>query len=58
MCDFLKGMFISADFRLVKRGKKSCITFNNTYSLMVQGNKVSFVVSENTKETPSAGLQF
>ena len=40
--------YFSADFRLVKSGEKRCISFNNTYSLMVRGNSVSFVVSENT----------
>ncbi|CAH3184762.1 unnamed protein product [Porites lobata] len=30
-------------FRLVESGKKRCISFNNTYSLMVRGNSVSFV---------------
>ena len=54
---------VSADFTLVERNrsrlrekdsllsrlnKLRCISFNNTYSLMVQGNNVSFVVSENT----------
>ena len=52
--------YVSADFRLVGSGKKRCISFNDTYSLTytVQGNNsvVSFKVSENTKETPSAGL--
>ena len=41
--------YFSADFRLVESGKKRCISFNNTYSLMVRGNSVSFVVSENTR---------
>ena len=40
--------YFSADFKLVESGKKRCISFNNTYSLMVRGNSVSFVVSENT----------
>ena len=45
---------VSADFTLEKPKKNKlskmrCISFNNTYSLMVQGNNVvSFVVSENT----------
>ena len=45
--------YVSADFKIVhenstseKPGNKRCISFNNTYSLMVQGNNVSFVVSE------------
>ncbi|CAH3172929.1 unnamed protein product, partial [Porites lobata] len=46
-------------FRLVKRGKKSCITFNNTYSLMVQGNKVSFVnVSCHSKDNVNKVVWF
>ena len=46
--------YVSADFEIVNstsgkgsgKDEKSCISFNNTYSLMVQGNNVSFVVSE------------
>ena len=43
--------YVSADFTLEKPKKNKlskmrCISFNNTYSLMVQGNNVSFVVSE------------
>ena len=51
--------YVSADFRLVKSGNKTCISFNNAYSLTVQSDNVhvSFEVSENTKETPFAGLQ-
>ena len=40
--------YVSADFRLVGSGKERCISSNNAYSLMVQENNVSFVVSENT----------
>ena len=55
-CYVIKLMYwcyVSADFTLEsgkKSGKKRCISFNNTYSLTVQGNNVSFVVSENTKD--------
>ena len=41
--------YVSAVFTMERSGNKRCISLNNTYSLMVQGNNVvSFVVSENT----------
>ena len=54
-CNVIKLIYwcyVSADFTLEKNtsiarlNKLRCISFNNTYSLMVQGNNVSFVVSE------------
>ena len=51
--------YVSADFSLEtekksgkKSGNKTCISFNNAYSLTVQRDNlhVSFEVSENTKD--------